>query len=164
MFRASVMNVCEFIISSRETSSTNTSEGKWSSVNPSFSLFLSLFLDSLAPPSALVRPKPYQGVRVRDPVKELLKRKRSLEPHSTKTAPPTAVRAPWPWHETSVETTTAFYQALWMSFCFHKFREFMVVLWHFQIKSLSKVQTLIQHFPLDFYHSIISHKTNKHRI
>lgn len=42
------------------------------------------------PPSALARPKPYQGVRVRDPVKELLRRKRSQEPHSTKTAPPTA--------------------------------------------------------------------------
>nr|XP_046244352.1 POU domain class 2-associating factor 1 [Scatophagus argus] len=41
-----------------------------------------------SPPSALARPKPYQGVRVRDPVKELLRRKRSLEPHSTKTAPP----------------------------------------------------------------------------
>uniref|UniRef100_A0A3Q4BUM8 OCA domain-containing protein n=1 Tax=Mola mola TaxID=94237 RepID=A0A3Q4BUM8_MOLML len=39
------------------------------------------------PSSALARPKPYQGVRVRDPVKELLRRKRSLEP---KTAPPTA--------------------------------------------------------------------------
>ncbi|KAE8295663.1 POU domain class 2-associating factor 1 [Larimichthys crocea] len=43
-----------------------------------------------APPSGLARAKPYQGVRVRDPVKELLRRKRSLEPHSTKTAPPTA--------------------------------------------------------------------------
>ncbi|KAM9359109.1 POU domain class 2-associating factor 1 [Symphorus nematophorus] len=43
-----------------------------------------------SPPSALARPKPYQGVRVRDPVKELLRRKRSLEPQSTKTAPPTA--------------------------------------------------------------------------
>lgn len=43
-----------------------------------------------SPPSALARSRPYQGVRVRDPVKELLRRKRSLEPHSTKTAPPTA--------------------------------------------------------------------------
>ncbi|XP_073346957.1 POU domain class 2-associating factor 1 [Pagrus major] len=42
-----------------------------------------------SPPSALTRPKPYQGVRVRDPVKELLRRKRSLELHSAKTAPPT---------------------------------------------------------------------------
>ncbi|XP_070827103.1 POU domain class 2-associating factor 1 [Chaetodon trifascialis] len=42
-----------------------------------------------SPPSALARPKPYQGVRVRDPVKELLRRKRSLEPHNTKTVPPT---------------------------------------------------------------------------
>ncbi|XP_026219380.1 POU domain class 2-associating factor 1 isoform X2 [Anabas testudineus] len=41
-------------------------------------------------PSALARSRPYQGVRVRDPVKELLRRKRSLEPHSTKTAPPAA--------------------------------------------------------------------------
>uniref|UniRef100_A0A671UQC0 OCA domain-containing protein n=1 Tax=Sparus aurata TaxID=8175 RepID=A0A671UQC0_SPAAU len=45
------------------------------------------------PPSALTRPKPYQGVRVRDPVKELLRRKRSLELHSAKTAPPTDVVA-----------------------------------------------------------------------
>uniref|UniRef100_A0A3B4UFQ4 POU class 2 homeobox associating factor 1 n=1 Tax=Seriola dumerili TaxID=41447 RepID=A0A3B4UFQ4_SERDU len=36
--------------------------------------------------------RPYQGVRVRDPVKELLRRKRSQEPHSTKTTPLTAVR------------------------------------------------------------------------
>uniref|UniRef100_A0A3B4H6V9 POU class 2 homeobox associating factor 1 n=1 Tax=Pundamilia nyererei TaxID=303518 RepID=A0A3B4H6V9_9CICH len=36
--------------------------------------------------------RPYQGVRVRDPVKELLRRKRSLELHSTKTLPPTGVR------------------------------------------------------------------------
>ncbi|XP_018555760.1 POU domain class 2-associating factor 1 [Lates calcarifer] len=42
-----------------------------------------------SPPSALSRSRPYQGVRVRDPVKELLRRKRSLELHSTKTAPPT---------------------------------------------------------------------------
>ncbi|KAM6932805.1 POU domain class 2-associating factor 1 [Lycodopsis pacificus] len=31
-------------------------------------------------PAGLVRSRPYQGVRVRDPVKELLRRKRSLEP------------------------------------------------------------------------------------
>ncbi|XP_070762313.1 POU domain class 2-associating factor 1 [Enoplosus armatus] len=43
-----------------------------------------------SPPSALARSRPYQGVRVRDPVKELLRRKRSLEPQSAKTAPPTA--------------------------------------------------------------------------
>ncbi|XP_074496225.1 POU domain class 2-associating factor 1 [Sebastes fasciatus] len=43
-----------------------------------------------SPSSALARSRPYQGVRVRDPVKELLRRKRSLEPHCTKTAPPTA--------------------------------------------------------------------------
>ncbi|KAI9522091.1 hypothetical protein NQZ68_039740 [Dissostichus eleginoides] len=43
-----------------------------------------------SPPSALARSRPYQGVRVRDPVKELLRKKRSLDPHSTKTAPPTA--------------------------------------------------------------------------
>uniref|UniRef100_A0A673C057 OCA domain-containing protein n=1 Tax=Sphaeramia orbicularis TaxID=375764 RepID=A0A673C057_9TELE len=38
--------------------------------------------------------RPYQGVRVRDPVKELLRRKRGLETPNSKTAPPTAVRAP----------------------------------------------------------------------
>ncbi|XP_042343156.1 POU domain class 2-associating factor 1 [Plectropomus leopardus] len=44
-----------------------------------------------SPPSGLVRSRPYQGVRVRDPVKELLRRKRSLELlHSTKSAPPAA--------------------------------------------------------------------------
>ncbi|XP_031734288.1 POU domain class 2-associating factor 1 [Anarrhichthys ocellatus] len=43
-----------------------------------------------SPPPGLARSRPYQGVRVRDPVKELLRRKRSLEPHSTKTAPPAA--------------------------------------------------------------------------
>ncbi|XP_008278789.1 POU domain class 2-associating factor 1 isoform X2 [Stegastes partitus] len=37
-------------------------------------------------PAAGGRSRPYQGVRVRDPVKELLRRKRSLELHSTKTA------------------------------------------------------------------------------
>ncbi|XP_014909427.1 POU domain class 2-associating factor 1 isoform X1 [Poecilia latipinna] len=36
-------------------------------------------------PSTQGRSRPYQGVRVRDPVKELLRRKRSLEHHSTKT-------------------------------------------------------------------------------
>ncbi|XP_042269173.1 POU domain class 2-associating factor 1 [Thunnus albacares] len=43
-----------------------------------------------SPSSSLARSRPYQGVRVRDPVKELLRRKRSLEPHSTKTVPPPA--------------------------------------------------------------------------
>ncbi|XP_051254047.1 POU domain class 2-associating factor 1 isoform X1 [Dicentrarchus labrax] len=43
-----------------------------------------------SPQSGLARSRPYQGVRVRDPVKELLRRKRSLEPPSTKMAPPTA--------------------------------------------------------------------------
>lgn len=69
-----------------------TDEGKWSHVYLSLSV---CFPASLAPPSALTRPKPYQGVRVRDPVKELLRRKRSLELHSAKTAPPTVVRTPW---------------------------------------------------------------------
>lgn len=64
-------------------------------ISLSLSVCLSLFLASLAPPSALARPKPYQGVRVRDPVKELLRRKRSLELHSTKTAPPPGVRTAW---------------------------------------------------------------------
>uniref|UniRef100_A0A3Q4GER2 OCA domain-containing protein n=1 Tax=Neolamprologus brichardi TaxID=32507 RepID=A0A3Q4GER2_NEOBR len=45
-----------------------------------------------AQPSAVGRSRPYQGVRVRDPVKELLRRKRSLELYSTKTLPPTGVR------------------------------------------------------------------------
>ncbi|XP_077944944.1 POU domain class 2-associating factor 1 [Gasterosteus aculeatus] len=40
-----------------------------------------------APPPGQARSRPYQGVRVRDPVKELLRRKRSLEP-----APPPQVR------------------------------------------------------------------------
>ncbi|CAK6972472.1 POU domain class 2-associating factor 1 [Scomber scombrus] len=39
------------------------------------------------PSSSPARSRPYQGVRVRDPVKELLRRKRSLEPQSTKTVP-----------------------------------------------------------------------------
>lgn len=52
-------------------------------------------IPSLVPSSALARPKPYQGVRVRDPVKELLRRKRSQESNSTKTVPPTAVRTTW---------------------------------------------------------------------
>ncbi|XP_068441928.1 POU domain class 2-associating factor 1 [Clinocottus analis] len=43
-----------------------------------------------SPPSGLVRSRPYQGVRVRDPVKELLRRKRSLEPQGSRTAPPTS--------------------------------------------------------------------------
>ncbi|XP_034024953.1 POU domain class 2-associating factor 1 isoform X2 [Thalassophryne amazonica] len=42
-----------------------------------------------SPPSAPARSRPYQGVRVRDPVKELLRRKRNLQFHSTKTAPST---------------------------------------------------------------------------
>ncbi|XP_029923423.1 POU domain class 2-associating factor 1 [Myripristis murdjan] len=41
-----------------------------------------------SPPPVLGRSRPYQGVRVRDPVKELLRRKRGLESHSTKSAPP----------------------------------------------------------------------------
>ncbi|XP_051813507.1 POU domain class 2-associating factor 1 [Acanthochromis polyacanthus] len=41
-------------------------------------------------PAAVGRSRPYQGVRVRDPVKELLRRKRSLELHSNKTPPLTA--------------------------------------------------------------------------
>lgn len=58
-------------------------------LSPALASVLSLYL--LAPPSALARPKPYQGVRVRDPVKELLRRKRSLALQSTKTAPPAVV-------------------------------------------------------------------------
>uniref|UniRef100_A0A3Q1FXA2 OCA domain-containing protein n=1 Tax=Acanthochromis polyacanthus TaxID=80966 RepID=A0A3Q1FXA2_9TELE len=45
---------------------------------------------SLTSPAAVGRSRPYQGVRVRDPVKELLRRKRSLELHSNKTPPLTA--------------------------------------------------------------------------
>ncbi|XP_029027757.1 POU domain class 2-associating factor 1 [Betta splendens] len=44
-------------------------------------------------PSTLARSRPYQGVRVRDPVKELLRKKRSLEPHTSKKAPPADVIA-----------------------------------------------------------------------
>uniref|UniRef100_A0A667YNH4 OCA domain-containing protein n=1 Tax=Myripristis murdjan TaxID=586833 RepID=A0A667YNH4_9TELE len=52
-------------------------------------LHVLLFLSApLAPPPVLGRSRPYQGVRVRDPVKELLRRKRGLESHSTKSAPP----------------------------------------------------------------------------
>ncbi|XP_047247557.1 POU domain class 2-associating factor 1, partial [Girardinichthys multiradiatus] len=40
---------------------------------------------SASQPSTLGRSRPYQGVRVRDPVKELLRRKRSLEHHSART-------------------------------------------------------------------------------
>ncbi|XP_061683781.1 POU domain class 2-associating factor 1 [Syngnathoides biaculeatus] len=40
-------------------------------------------------PASLNRSRPYQGVRVKDPVKELLRRKRSQEMLSTKTAPDT---------------------------------------------------------------------------
>ncbi|XP_075996679.1 POU domain class 2-associating factor 1 [Genypterus blacodes] len=49
--------------------------------------------EKLSPP-VQTRSRPYQGVRVRDPVKELLRKKRSQELHSTKTAPPSAVRQP----------------------------------------------------------------------
>nr|XP_054598891.1 POU domain class 2-associating factor 1 isoform X1 [Nothobranchius furzeri] len=53
---------------------------------PSF--LMGLFF--LASPSELGRSRPYQGVRVRDPVKELLRRKRSLELQNTKNTPPAA--------------------------------------------------------------------------
>uniref|UniRef100_A0A8C9Y0L4 OCA domain-containing protein n=1 Tax=Sander lucioperca TaxID=283035 RepID=A0A8C9Y0L4_SANLU len=46
--------------------------------------------DSSSYRPTLARSRPYQGVRVRDPVKELLRRKRSLEPLSIKTAPSSA--------------------------------------------------------------------------
>lgn len=62
---------------------------KWPQDNWREFYIWTLFLVSVAPPSALARPKPYQGVRVRDPVKELLRRKRSLG-----TAPPPVVRSP----------------------------------------------------------------------
>ncbi|XP_067102722.1 POU domain class 2-associating factor 1 isoform X3 [Osmerus mordax] len=45
---------------------------------------------SPAPPAGQASARPYQGVRVRDPVKELLRKKRGLDPHSTWTAPPAA--------------------------------------------------------------------------
>ncbi|KAM3875370.1 POU domain class 2-associating factor 1 [Diretmus argenteus] len=60
-----------------------------SGITPFMCCCLSLSLASLVPPPVLARSRPYQGVRVRDPVKELLRRKRGLEPHSTKTVPPT---------------------------------------------------------------------------
>uniref|UniRef100_A0A4W5QDU8 OCA domain-containing protein n=1 Tax=Hucho hucho TaxID=62062 RepID=A0A4W5QDU8_9TELE len=44
-----------------------------------------------SPSSGLPDEKPYQGVRVRDPVKELLRRKRGLHLHNAKTVPPRAV-------------------------------------------------------------------------
>ncbi|CAG06478.1 unnamed protein product, partial [Tetraodon nigroviridis] len=53
-----------------------------------------------APPAALARPKPYQGVRVRDPVKELLRRKRSLEVQGSKRAPPAVDAAAAPSSQT----------------------------------------------------------------
>uniref|UniRef100_A0A3Q2NYI0 POU class 2 homeobox associating factor 1 n=1 Tax=Fundulus heteroclitus TaxID=8078 RepID=A0A3Q2NYI0_FUNHE len=49
-----------------------------------------ILLPSSAQPSSVGRSRPYQGVRVRDPVKELLRRKRSLEHHSGKTTHTTA--------------------------------------------------------------------------
>lgn len=54
---------------------------------------------------ALARSRPYQGVRVRDPVKELLRRKRTLELHSAKAAPATPVRTLWH-NDTDVNTQT----------------------------------------------------------
>lgn len=63
------------------------------SVSDQHGIFLLLFFASTVaaePPSS----KPYQGVRVKDPVKELLRRKRgSNNPNSVKTSPPTAVSA-----------------------------------------------------------------------
>ncbi|KAM6933572.1 POU domain class 2-associating factor 1 [Xenentodon cancila] len=53
------------------------------------------------PPSALSRPRPYQGVRVRDPVKELLRRKRSLELQSYKAPAPAADAVPQNSHPSS---------------------------------------------------------------
>ncbi|XP_010891993.1 POU domain class 2-associating factor 1 [Esox lucius] len=44
--------------------------------------------------SGLPDAKPYQGVRVREPVKELLRRKRGLNLHSAKKSPPRAVVVP----------------------------------------------------------------------
>ncbi|XP_020363540.1 POU domain class 2-associating factor 1 isoform X3 [Oncorhynchus kisutch] len=44
-----------------------------------------------SPSSGQPDEKPYQGVRVRDPVKELLRRKRGLLLHNAKTVPPRAV-------------------------------------------------------------------------
>ena len=87
------VNVKLFSVSAL-TPSTTTGDS-WREMKSRVSVSLCLLLASLAPPSALTRPKPYQGVRVRDPVKELLRRKRSLELHSAKTAPPTVVRTPW---------------------------------------------------------------------
>lgn len=40
------------------------------------------------PPSGQPSTRPYQGVQVRDPVKELLRRKRGLDLHGTRSAPP----------------------------------------------------------------------------
>lgn len=80
---------------SEHTHLSDPTRDRWREMKSRVSVSLCLLPASLAPPSALTRPKPYQGVRVRDPVKELLRRKRSLELHSAKTAPPTVVRTPW---------------------------------------------------------------------
>lgn len=61
-----------------------------------------------SPPAGLARARPYQGVRVRDPVKELLRRKRSLQPHSTKTTPPSVDLAT---HNNSSSYTQAIYSS-----------------------------------------------------
>ncbi|XP_056139802.1 POU domain class 2-associating factor 1 [Lampris incognitus] len=48
-----------------------------------------------SPPSLVANSRPYQGVRVRDPVKELLRRKRGLEPPPAKTSPSAADVVPY---------------------------------------------------------------------
>ncbi|XP_072314830.1 POU domain class 2-associating factor 1 [Eucyclogobius newberryi] len=46
-------------------------------------------------PASEVRTRPYQGVRVKDPVRELLRRKRSTAPPTSKTAAPTVELGPF---------------------------------------------------------------------
>lgn len=57
---------------------------------------MTLLFTATAPEQAPAQPRPYQGVRVKEPVKELLRRKRGHASSGTAVAP-TAVRGPlWP--------------------------------------------------------------------
>lgn len=60
---------------------------------------MTLFSTATAPEQAPAPPRPYQGVRVKEPVKELLRRKRG-HASSGAAVTPTAVRTPlWPQRE-----------------------------------------------------------------
>lgn len=57
---------------------------------------MTLLFTATAPEQAPAPPRPYQGVRVKEPVKELLRRKRG-HASSGAAVTPTAVRGPsWP--------------------------------------------------------------------